>query len=148
MFKFKKAGPVSIISKGMQITGKIDSANDLVIFGHIEFEKATVNDKVIYSTADVKVAVGGYVRGKIVAENVTIEGEVKGNIESSRQVRLVRGSVVSGDIYSKSLVIEEGVKFSGSIFMDEEKYSNVVTATFPVKIDVESQSFVKESPAT
>lgn len=51
--------------------------------------------------------------GDVVAEDLTIGGQVKGAIHASR-VKLNSTAVVEGDIFHRSLSIEENARFEGS----------------------------------
>ena len=55
---------------------------------------------------------GAQVEGDIVAEELTIGGRVKGTIRANR-VKLNSTAVVEGDIYHRSLAIEENGQFEG-----------------------------------
>ena len=52
------------------------------------------------------------VEGDIVAEELTISGQVKGTIHANR-VKLNSTAVVEGDIFHRSLSIEENARFEG-----------------------------------
>ena len=51
--------------------------------------------------------------GDVVAEELTISGQVKGTIHANR-VRLNSTAVVEGNIFHRSLSIEENARFEGS----------------------------------
>jgi cytoskeletal protein CcmA (bactofilin family) len=53
------------------------------------------------------------VEGSIIAQDVTVCGRVKGTIRAVR-VRLQNGGLVEGDIFHKSLSIDESSQFEGS----------------------------------
>jgi len=48
-----------------------------------------------------------------------VGGTVVGTIHASNQLELQNGSRVEGDIYTRSLIIEEGVFFEGNCRMRE-----------------------------
>jgi len=50
--------------------------------------------------------------GDIVAEELTIGGHVKGTIHANR-VKLNNAAVVEGDIFHRTLAIEENARFEG-----------------------------------
>jgi cytoskeletal protein CcmA (bactofilin family) len=56
---------------------------------------------------------GAKAEGDIVAEELTISGQVKGTIHANR-VELNSTAVVEGDIFHRSLSIEENARFEGS----------------------------------
>jgi cytoskeletal protein CcmA (bactofilin family) len=96
--------PVSTISRGMTVAGKISGEGTLNVFGHVEGEVRASN---------VVINEGASVEGDVVAEDLTIGGQVKGAIHASR-VKLNGTAVVEGDIFHRSLSIEENARFEGS----------------------------------
>jgi cytoskeletal protein CcmA (bactofilin family) len=98
------AETVSCISSVMTVVGKLAGEGTVKIYGRVEGEiKAT----------SVVVFDGGEVVGDIIAEDVTIGGHVNGTIRGDR-VKLIGTAVVEGDIFHRSLVIEEKARFEGS----------------------------------
>ena len=68
--------------------------------------------------AQVRLAVllisdGAQVEGSIIAQDVTVCGRVKGTIRAVR-VKLQNGGAVEGDIFHRSLSIDENSQFEGS----------------------------------
>jgi cytoskeletal protein CcmA (bactofilin family) len=55
---------------------------------------------------------GAYVDGKIVAQEAVIDGTFKGTIHGN-SVKLQATAVVEGEIYNKSLTIEQNAQFEG-----------------------------------
>src|SRR5262249_1781899 len=53
------------------------------------------------------------VEGSVIAQNVTVCGRVKGTIRAVR-VKLQNGGAVEGDIFHRSLSIDENSQFEGS----------------------------------
>ena len=60
----------------------------------------------------VQIGDGAQVQGDIVADELTIGGRVKGTIRANC-VKLNSTAVVEGDIYHRSLAIEENAQFEG-----------------------------------
>jgi cytoskeletal protein CcmA (bactofilin family) len=94
----------SSISAGLSIVGKITGQGALTIFGRVEGE-------VLAST--VVIAEGAEMLGDVVAEELTVGGQVKGTIHANR-VRLNGTGVVEGDIFHRTLAIEENARFEGT----------------------------------
>lgn len=107
--------PVSTISRGMTVVGKISGEGTLNVFGHVEGEVRASN---------VVINEGARVEGDVIAEELTIGGQVKGAIHASR-VKLNGTAVVEGDIFHRSLSIEENARFEGS----SKREDNPVDAT-------------------
>jgi cytoskeletal protein CcmA (bactofilin family) len=57
--------------------------------------------------------------GDVVAEELTINGHVKGTIHANR-VRLGGVDVVEGDIFHRTLAIEENARFEGTSRRNEK----------------------------
>jgi cytoskeletal protein CcmA (bactofilin family) len=96
--------PITNISAGMTIVGKIAGKGAVKVFGRIEGELRASN---------ITIAEGAQVEGEIFADDLTVGGQVKGNVHANR-VRLNSTSIVEGDIFHRSLAIEENAKFEGS----------------------------------
>ena len=94
----------SSISRGTTVVGKISGERTIQVFGHIEGELRALT---------VLIDEGAKVEGAVVAEELTIGGKVKGTIHANR-VKLNRTAVVEGDIFHRSLSIEENARFEGS----------------------------------
>jgi cytoskeletal protein CcmA (bactofilin family) len=103
---------ISCIGSGVTIVGKIVGDGTLNIFGRIEGE---------LRASTVVVAAGGQVLGEIAAEDLTIGGRVKGTIHANR-VKLDSTAVVEGDIFHRSLSIEEEARFEGSSRREETRF--------------------------
>src|SRR5262249_33007870 len=96
------ATPVSCIGSGMTIVGNVECSGPAQVFGRIEGElRAT----------DLVIGEGGQVEGSIQAQEVTINGRVKGTIRAMR-VKL-QGATVEGDIIHRTLSIDESSVFDG-----------------------------------
>jgi cytoskeletal protein CcmA (bactofilin family) len=94
---------ISSLDSEMTVVGKIICKDVLKIYGVVEGE-------VIASNA--LIADGARVQGDIVAEELIIGGRVKGDIHALR-VKLQTTAVVEGDIFHRSLSIDEHAWFEG-----------------------------------
>jgi cytoskeletal protein CcmA (bactofilin family) len=94
----------SCIGSGMSIVGKIECNGPAQVFGRIEGE---------LQASDLLIGNGAQIEGTVVAQDLTIRGHVKGTIRAVR-VRLEGGGAVEGDIFHRSLSIDEGSLFEGS----------------------------------
>jgi len=94
---------VSILGHGMLVTGNIVCAGAVQIFGRV------IGD---IHAAQLVICEGAKVEGKIVAPETTIQGTFNGTINSNN-VRLQATAVVDGEIYNKSLTIEQNALFEG-----------------------------------
>jgi cytoskeletal protein CcmA (bactofilin family) len=99
-----KPGPASCIGAGMSVVGKIECNGPAHVFGRIEGE---------LRASDLLIGDGAEIEGSVIAQNVTVCGSVKGTIHAVR-VKLQNGGTVEGDIFHKSLSIDENSLFEGS----------------------------------
>jgi cytoskeletal protein CcmA (bactofilin family) len=74
------------------------------VFGRLEGE---------LRASDLLIGDGAQIEGNVIAQNVTVCGSVKGTIRAVR-VKLQKGGAVEGDIFHKSLSIDEDSLFEGS----------------------------------
>jgi cytoskeletal protein CcmA (bactofilin family) len=111
----------SSISSGLSIVGKITGQGALTVFGRVEGEVRASN---------VVIAEGAEMLGDVVAEELTVGGHVKGTIHANR-VRLNGSGVVEGDIFHRTLAIEENARFEGTSRRNE----NPIEAPSNIKIN-------------
>lgn len=101
----------TIIGKDTTITGTIDVKGPLRIDG-------TINGKVKCEDT-VTIGSSGEIEAEVNCRNAAISGKITGNIVASEKVELLAKAEITGDIKTKSLVIEQGAIFCGSCNMKE-----------------------------
>lgn len=95
----------NVLASGIEIIGSIRFQNDMHIDGKIDGEIHSDSGKVtIGEMADIK--------GNIQAGEVHVYGHVVGNVKSGR-CHLSNQAVISGDITTTSLSMDEGARLSG-----------------------------------
>jgi cytoskeletal protein CcmA (bactofilin family) len=92
------------LSSDILIVGKIIGRGALTIFGRVEGE---------LRASTVVIAEGAEMVGDVVAEELTVNGHVKGGINANR-VRLGGTGVVEGDISHQTLAMDENARFEGA----------------------------------
>lgn len=95
----------TIVGKDTEFKGTITSTGVIRIDGRVDGE--------IHHKGDLIVGEGGVVAAHIKARNVTIAGEVKGNVEAEGKLELVPAGKLYGDIKVESLIIGNGAIFRG-----------------------------------
>ena len=101
----------SFLQTGVRIDGNIDVDGDFRVEGSL---KGVINVRGILMIGPKAVA-----EGEIWGGEVVIHGKVTGDICAEQRIQLARGAVVTGDLYCRSLVIEDGVMFDGRSHMGE-----------------------------
>jgi cytoskeletal protein CcmA (bactofilin family) len=94
---------VSTLGPGMLITGNIICEGSAHIFGRV------IGD---IQAAQIVIGDGAQVEGNITAHEVGITGAFEGTIRGNN-VRLKGAAKIDGEVFSKSLTVEENVQFEG-----------------------------------
>ena len=92
------------IGAGTSIVGNITCDGPAQFYGHIEGE---------VRGSDLLIGEGAEVVGNVIAQEVTIRGRIKGTIRAVR-VKLQATGAVEGDIFHRSLSVEDTALFEGS----------------------------------
>ena len=99
-----KAGP-SILSSDLTIVGNIHTNGDIQVEGTIEGD-IHAHLLTVGETATI--------RGEIIADEIIVNGRVIGRVRGLK-VRLTSTARVEGDIIHKTIAIESGAHFEGSV---------------------------------
>jgi cytoskeletal protein CcmA (bactofilin family) len=92
------------IGSGTSIVGNIVCDGPAQFYGHIEGE---------VRGSELLIGDGAEVVGNVIAQEVIIRGRIKGTIRAVR-VKLQAGGAVEGDIFHRSMSIEDSALFEGS----------------------------------
>lgn len=99
------------IGKSARVQGTVSVSGTVRVDGFV--------DGVIDAEKDVIVGEGGLVTASITAANVTVAGELRGNVKASGRLEIARTGKVLGDVAIASFVVEEGAAFLGKCEMLE-----------------------------
>jgi cytoskeletal protein CcmA (bactofilin family) len=106
----KPKPPASVLSSDLTITGNIRTSGDIQVEGTIEGD--------IYAHL-LTVGETATVSGEIVADDIVVNGHVIGRVRGLK-VRLTSTARVEGDIIHKTIAIESGAHFEGSVQRQED----------------------------
>ncbi len=101
----KSKPAASVLSSDLTIVGNIKSSGDIQIEGSVEGD---VRSQVVI------VGESAVVRGEVVGDEVIVHGRVVGRLRGVR-IRLTATARVEGDIVHKTIAIENGAHFEGSV---------------------------------
>src|SRR5262245_13352800 len=101
-----QASTASCIGSGMSIVGNVECNGPAQVFGRIDGE--------VHAASDLLIGEGAHIEGSVIAQEVTVRGSVKGTVRA-RRVKLQKGGAVDGDIFHRSLSIEEDAVFEGTV---------------------------------
>jgi cytoskeletal protein CcmA (bactofilin family) len=101
--------PAGVIAPGLFLKGELRGEDDLIIEGRVEGE-ITLKKHLMVETTGVIVA-------DVQTQNITVKGEVRGNLTAQDKVEIHQGARVVGNITAPRVVIAEGARFKGHIDM-------------------------------
>src|SRR4051794_32793166 len=108
---------VAHIGKSVLIKGELSGSEDLYLDGEVE-------GNIFLKDHSLTVGPNGRVRANIQAKDVVVHGKVDGNVQGTDRVELKKSAVLSGDISTQRIVIEDGAFFKGAIDIRKESGKN------------------------
>ncbi|RYH02985.1 polymer-forming cytoskeletal protein [Salipiger sp. IMCC34102] len=110
----KAKPPASILSADLLVTGNMRTSGDIQIEGEVDGDiRAHL----------LTVGEGATVKGEVVGDDVVIHGRIVGRVRGLK-VRLTSTARVEGDIIHKTIAIESGAHFEGSVQRQDDPLAN------------------------
>jgi len=95
------------------LQGRLEIQGDLKIQGNVEGELKATGDVTIDSTATIQASIEG--------SNVSVRGQVTGNVTAKRRLTLGGSGRLNGDVKVARLTVEDGATLNGNVTMSSEK---------------------------
>jgi cytoskeletal protein CcmA (bactofilin family) len=95
------------------LQGRLEIQGDLKIQGNVEGELKATGDVTIDSTAAIQASIEG--------SNVSVRGQVTGNVTAKRRLTLGGSGRLNGDVKVARLTVEDGATLNGNVTMSSEK---------------------------
>jgi cytoskeletal protein CcmA (bactofilin family) len=111
----------SVLSSDLTITGNLRTTGDIQVEGTVEGD-IRAHLLTVGETATI--------RGEIVADDIVVNGRVIGRVRGLK-VRLTSTARVEGDIIHKTIAIESGAHFEGSVQRQDDPLANGRTTAAP-----------------
>ncbi len=105
------AAGASHIGKGLSFRGDIAGSENLVVDGR-------VTGTIDLGPHDLTVRPGARVEADVRAHNVTLQGELVGNVFAAERVFISETGQMKGDVVAATVSILAGAQFKGSIRME------------------------------
>jgi cytoskeletal protein CcmA (bactofilin family) len=102
---------LNVLNKGTYLKGIVKVDGSIHVNGDIDGE-LTVSDTLI-------VGKPGNIKASVTTKSAIISGRVIGAIRSERRLEMRAGSHIEGDVFTKCLVVDEGVFYQGKCFMKD-----------------------------
>ncbi|MDN5568815.1 MAG: polymer-forming cytoskeletal protein, partial [Paracoccus sp. (in: a-proteobacteria)] len=104
----------SVLSSDLTVVGNIKTQGDIQIEGTVEGD---------IRAHQLTVGESATIKGEIVGDDVIVHGRVIGRVRGLK-VRLSASARVEGDIIHKTIAIESGAHFEGSVQRQEDPLAN------------------------
>ncbi len=104
-------GGTNVVSLGPKDTlqGRLEIQGDLKVAGTVEGDLKASGDVTIDSTATVQAAIEG--------ANISVRGNVTGNVTAKRRLTLAGTGRLNGDVKVGRLTVEDGASLNGNVTM-------------------------------
>ncbi len=101
-------GEEAHLGKSVTIKGEVSGSEDLYLDGQVEGSIDLKGNR-------LTVGPNGRVKANISARSAVIHGKLEGNINASDRVDLKQSAIVTGDIVTQRISIDEGAFFKGGV---------------------------------
>src|ERR1700737_207172 len=110
-------GGTNVVNLGPRdsLHGRLEIQGDLKIQGNVEGELKATGDVTIDSTSVVQASIEG--------SNVSVRGQVTGNVTAKKRLTLGGSGHLNGDVKVARLTVEDGATLNGNVTMSPEKGS-------------------------
>lgn len=119
-----KTAEIAHIGRSVIIKGELSGSEDLYVDGQVE---GTIE----LQGNSLTVGPNGQLRADVNAKNVIVHGVLEGNVKASERTDLRKSAVVTGDIFSQKIAIEDGAYFKGKVDIQKETPKNTHSGARP-----------------
>ena len=100
----------AVFSDGLEVKGEVSGEGDLQILGRFEGQ--------ITLSGTVLIGEGAELDANIVATEIVIGGEVRGNLSATARVEILPTGNLTGTLKSSSLTAAEGASLKGEVWVE------------------------------
>ncbi len=102
------SGDLAQIGKSVVIKGELSGSEDLYVDGQVE-------GSITLKSNSLTVGPNGQVKAAVEAQAVVVQGKLEGNVLASDRVELRKSAIVTGDVTTQRISIEEGAYLKGKV---------------------------------
>lgn len=99
---------VAHIGKSVVVRGELSGSEDLYLDGQVE-------GSIELHDHHLTIGPHGRVKASVNAREVVLHGELEGNVHGTERVELKKSALLTGDIVTQRIAIEDGAVFKGSL---------------------------------
>lgn len=115
----------TIISHDIHIKGEVHALGPIHVEGRVEGS--------IISKSYITIGELAVVKANLTANEIVVNGEVQGNVEALKGIKINQTGKVFGNIKGDRLIIEEGGLYQGNVNMDVIASQNIYEGHFEFK---------------
>ncbi len=108
-----KSVEFALIGKSVVIKGELSGSEDLYLDGQVE-------GSIELRDHSLTVGPNGVVKANVSAKGVIVQGKLEGSIIATDKVELRQTAVVTGDLATQRIAIEEGAFLKGKVDVQKE----------------------------
>jgi cytoskeletal protein CcmA (bactofilin family) len=113
LMEVPKTGEFAHIGKSVVIKGELSGSEDLYLDGQVE-------GSILLKGNNLTVGPNGQVKANVDAKGVIVQGKLEGNLHASDRVELRKSAIVTGDIATQRIAIEEGAYLRGKVDISKD----------------------------
>ncbi len=106
----------TIIGQSVKITGDFIGDGDIIIEGIVEGS--------IHTNGNVEIADSAEINASVTCGNATISGKLRGNIIIKESLKVNGTAIITGDIKTTNISVEQGALINGKIETGGIQYSD------------------------
>ena len=108
-------GGTNVVTLGPRdsLHGRLEIQGDLKIAGNVDGELKASGDVLVDSTANVQASIEG--------ANVSVRGQVNGNVTARKRLTLGGSGRLNGEVKVARLTVEDGATLNGNVTMTSDK---------------------------
>jgi cytoskeletal protein CcmA (bactofilin family) len=96
------------IGKSVVVKGELSGSEDLYVDGQVEGSISLKNNS-------LTVGPHGQIKASVEAKGIVVQGKLEGNVIATDRVDLRKSAIVTGDITTQRISIEEGAYLKGKV---------------------------------
>ena len=108
-----QTGEFAHLGKSVVIKGELSGSEDLYVDGNVEGKIELRNHR-------LTIGPNGDVKADVSAKSIVIQGKLDGIVNASERVELRKSAVVTGDVTTQRIAIEEGAFLKGKVDIQKD----------------------------
>lgn len=104
---------IAKLGKSVVIKGEVSGSEDLYIDGEVE-------GSIDLRSHSVTIGPNGKLKASVNAKSIVVQGKVEGSLTASDRLDLRKSAIVTGDVTTQRIAIEEGAFLKGRVDIQKE----------------------------